>query len=275
MRPHGDKIDALLRNASFASKQDKLQEIQARYLAWRASIEGVSDRSHAAIKRLTEQLNAYKDFIDHPRHKQRASGFSAQTFLHSSVLEEFLVVLFSPLLIGMDVSAGGKNTYVEMKFRPRNLSDFLAAPPIAITTKDQDFAIGRSVAIVCGYDDKATRTMHAFVPLLCLECKTNFDKTMYTAASDTARCVKQGAPACFFAVVIETNDLARDFNLQGSSIDQIYWLRHPDRNHSSMTIENRSKIDANPVQILYDNVAAHLKKTWFDLEKGEKTGVLI
>lgn len=275
MRPHYDKILALLNNRAFAAKRDLLEEIRERYAAWRSASDNVTSRDKGAIKKLTELLNTYKDFLDQERYKARTSGFSPQTFLHSSVLEEFCALLLTPLQSRTELIVGGKNTYVEMQFRPRDLRAFLERPPIVITTKDQDFALGKEVLLACSYNDATPHAVRTFVPVVCLECKTNFDKTMYTAASDTARNIKRGAPACYYAVIMEINDLAGDFSPQGSSIDQIYWLRHPDRGHSRGSLVNRSPIDWMTVARLYDDIATHLNRTWFDPQQGEKTGVLI
>lgn len=162
-----------------------------------------------------------------------------------------------------------------MQFRPRHLRAFSERPPIVVTTKDQAFAFEKEVILICKYGDSSSCTVRAFVPVVCLECKTNFDKTMFTAASDTARSIKRGAPACYFAVVMEINDLAGDFSPQGSSVDQIYWLRHPDRGHARGSLKTRAPIDWQTVARLYADISAHLKKIWFDPEQGEKTGVLI
>jgi len=275
MTPHHDKITALLQNAAFAAKRQLLETILIRYQAWRAASEKVKSRGSTGIKELTHLLNQYKDFLDQPVYKSRTSGFSPQTFLHSSVLEEFCALLLAPLQTQTLLSPGGKNTYVEMQFRPLDLNSFCKLPPIVVTTKDQDFAFGKEVLIACSYDQHACQTVRAFVPVVCLECKTNFDKTMYTSASDTARNIKRGAPACFYCVVMEVNDLALDFSPQGSFIDQIYWLRHPDRGHSRGSLTDRSPIDWRTVDRLYNDIAAHLKKTWFDPRQGEASGVLI
>lgn len=186
MKPHYDKINALMRNPAFAAKQHLLKDVLAHYLAWCTASEALKSRDTHDIRKLTELLNTYKDFLDQPCYKDRSTGFSPQTCLHSSVLEEFCTVLLAPLQLRTGLNVGGKDTYVEMQFRPRDVRSFSSRPPIVVTTKDQDFAFGKEVLVTCSYDDTSSEAVRTCVPVVCLECKTNFDKTMYTAASDTA-----------------------------------------------------------------------------------------
>lgn len=273
---HGDNIETKLKSEKKPTNRDHLQEIQQRYKAFRQEIDGLkSDRTAATIKKLVKSLNTYKDFVDQAKYRKEkgnANGFTSQSKLHSTVLEEFMYHLLSriPALTGKHLEYGPTNAYSNLYFAPADLQTFETKSGLTINTKDQDFAISKKVrlsTVLSPAGESEKRDIH--VPVVSIECKTYLDKTMYEGSVATAEKIKRGNPYSLFLIVTETYEVSSDVDPAYSEIDQIYVLRKQSQR------EERKPIQVDIVEDLYRTVERHLNASWRDVDKKIQAGKLI
>lgn len=273
---HGDNIETKLKRVKSQANRRYLLQIQRRYKKFRQEIDGLKgDRTAAAIKKLVNSLNDYKDFVDQPKYRKEkgnANGFTSQSKLHSTVLEEFMYHLLSsiPVLQGKHLEYGPTNAYSNLYFAPADLQSFETRSGLAINTKDQDFAISKKVQLsttLAVADRHEKRDLH--IPVVSIECKTYLDKTMYEGSVATAEKIKRGNPYSLFLIVTETYEVSADVDPAYSEIDQIYVLRKQSQR------EERKPIQADIVEDLYRTVEQHLNASWRDVDKKIQAGKLI
>ena len=172
--------------------QQYLSEIKGRYDRWVSDnrrIKGPfatpSDNDSQLIEQRVQLFNEYKDFID---QQHFAEKFDSRSNLHSSVLEEFLLYLFSDLISSSsgDALIGKSHAFKDLFFRPSNFRDLISNAPVVIEKKDHDFVIGArlSYIFISGQEYKSYELLEP--PVVAIECKTYLDKTMLEGSS-TAR----------------------------------------------------------------------------------------
>ena len=99
---HGDNIDTKIRSVKGPQNKELLKEIRARYLVWKDRNLKITGTTKSSIKSKVKLLNDYKNFIDQPKFKKekgRRYGFTSQSTLHSTVLEEFMYYLFKDQIL--------------------------------------------------------------------------------------------------------------------------------------------------------------------------------
>lgn len=275
---HGDNIRNKRKREKDTTNLAYLDEIQERYDQWIKSINALKGKRESKdIEKLVADLNAYKDFIDQAKfrkEKGNTHGFTSQSKLHSTVIEEFMYHLLVeiPQLKGKHLEFGPTHAYSNLYFSPSSLISFETQSGLSINTKDQDFAISKQVQLTislpaCNKEEK--HTIH--VPVVSIECKTYLDKTMYEGSVATAEKIKRGNPYSLFLIVAETYEVSADVDPTYSEIDQIYILRKK----SSQDLSNRNPIYADVVEDLYKKVATHLNSPWRDVDEKIKAGKLI
>ena len=214
-----------------------------------------------------ELLNSYYDFFaeyDSLHEKKIDDIFSAQSKFRSSVLEEFLAILFQDIVNELlkdvpdsKIELGAVKAYANLYFFSKDFTAFAQAPSIGINVKDQDFAIYRNVKISM---DEAT-PIQTSVPVVAIECKTYVDKTMFEGAAATAEKLKAGNPYTLFGIVAETYEIDKSVIPAYSRIDQVYVLRKGSRT------ESVKPIDSGVVERLVNDVICHLTRPWVDVER--------
>lgn len=70
-------------------------------MKWKDDNLKITGTTEEDIKKKVKLLNEYKIFIDQPKFKKEAGnkyGFTSQSQLHSSVIEEFMYYLFKDIV---------------------------------------------------------------------------------------------------------------------------------------------------------------------------------
>lgn len=274
---HGKNIKTKLSTERNKVNIKLLKEIIPRYEKWRELNKKIIGISREDIYRRVELLNNYKNFIDQDKFRKergRKYGFTFQSKLHSTVIEEFLYYLFKdiPILKNKAIALGPTKAYVDMSFSPRSLEHWKVNPGVDIKVKDQDFAIGKEIFCIFSSTkerkNKVEKTL--LVPIIAIECKTYLDKTMLDGASYAAERLKRGNPYALYVVLTETNALDINVNPKHTQIDEIFILRKQKAN------ERISKpIDKQIIWELFNFIKNHLEKEWWNPEKATKRGRLI
>ena len=274
---HGNNIDRKLKVEKVEENIKLLREIKERYDNWKGDNESIIGTSKENVFKRVELLNEYKDFIDQSKFKKERGntyGFTSQSKLHSTVIEEFLYYLFEgmPILSGKKMALGPGKAYVDMSFSPKNIDEWEKNPGVDIKVKDQDFAIGKEIFCIFSSDGGMHDTVqkNILVPIVAIECKTYLDKTMLDGAAYAAERLKRGNPYSLYIVVTETNALDKSVNPKHTQIDEIFVLR---RQKSGQKPPNQ--IDAQLVWELFNLVKDHLEKEWWNPEKATERGRLI
>lgn len=274
---HGDNIYNKIKSETGVVNKMYLEEIKIRYEKWRNDLDTITGDSDAAITKRVKLFNDYKDFIDQPKYRKEKgniNGFTAQSKLHPTVIEEFMFHLLKeiPQLKGKKLIYGATNAYSNLYFAPNDLTSFEYSSGITINTKDQDFAISKEICIqttVKGSEKSESKMVS--VPIISIECKTYLDKTMYEGSVATAEKIKRGNPYSLFLIVAETYEVSSDVDPKYSQIDQIYVLRK----NSKRKFDERLPVQADIVINLYRHVAKHLSADWHNVDQRIASGMLI
>lgn len=248
----------------------KIEEKYLEYLNENIIIKGYSKQD--IIKR-TQLLNKYFDFIDQKEYK---NVFTSQSKFRSTILEEFMYILFNDLIKSIRdkikddeelLKTGSTKAYTNLYFSGKNLEEFIKNPTLGINQKDQDFAIYRPLKITIGN----SKAIYTNIPIIAIENKTYIDKTMLEGSIATAEKIKSGNPYSLFIIITETYEVKLDVDPIYSKIDQIYVLRKMTKRR-----ENKDPISHEVLIDLVEFVERHLKRDWSDVKnKLEATGKII
>lgn len=269
---HGDNLEHKLKIEKIPENRRLLEEIKAKYLVWKEANEQIKGTGYQDIKRKVELLNEYKDFINQPKFKKEGGnnyGFTSQSQLHSSVLEEFMYYLFKDInkLCNKELHWGRTQAYTNLYFAPPNIESFESSSNIVINVKNQDFSISKKVILKSKVSNSDTwQENKLYVPIVCIECKTYLDKTMYEGSVSTAEKIKKGNPYCIFLIVTETYEVSLDVDPKYSSIDQIYVLRKDSKDNP---------IFDDVVWDLFQFVENHINSEWYNVSERIKKGKMI
>jgi len=97
---HGDNIETKIRQEKNPANRKLLEEIYSTYLKWKENNLKITTTTDKDIEKKVALLNDYKQFIINPAYKKEKgnlAGFTSQSQLHSSVLEEFMYYLFKDI----------------------------------------------------------------------------------------------------------------------------------------------------------------------------------
>ena len=276
---HGSNIQRKIREDTSRQNQIYLAEINSKYQEWISKINLLKEKTDDDdIEQRVKDLNDYKDFIDHPKFKKEkgnVDGFTSQSKLHSTVMEEFLYHLLSeiPALKDKALKLGPADAYSNLYFSPKNLDSLETDPGLIINTKDQDFAISKEIEINVSLNPKKNiKPQKILVPVVSIECKTYLDKTMYEGSVATAEKIKQGNPYGLFFIVTETYDVKEDVDPKYSQLDQIYILRKSKRDKDEK-YSTRNQIYSDVIIDLFRRVEKHLNSVWKNVRID--TGIMI
>lgn len=268
---HGDNIEHKYREAKSENKK-LISEIRDKYLEWKEKNLKITGRSFSDIKTKVNLLNEYKNFIEQPKFKKEKGnqfGFTSQSQLHSSALEEFMYYLFKDIekLSKKCINWGRTQAYTNLYFAPANIEQLEKGSNIIINVKDQDFSISKEIALKSRViNGKTWQENKIYVPIASIECKTYLDKTMYEGSVATAEKIKRGNPYCLFLIVTETYEVSLDVDPKYSLIDQIYVLRKDNQ---------ENPIQADVVYKLFKFVNSHINSDWYNVRKKIKRGIMI
>ncbi len=269
---HASNIRAKQRKTNLTPAQKTaLEKIEPEYVRYINAISAIQGYDHNAIARRVELLNGYYGFI---RNNNWDNVFTSQSKFRSTILEEFLVILFDGLLQQVRdriedseqvLQCGSSKSYTNMYFYAQNVKEFVDAPRIGVNMKDQDFAIYRELSLQI--NDVEQKVV---LPVVAIEAKTYLDKTMLEGSIATAEKIKTGNPYSKFFIVTETYEVDLRVDPAYSRIDQIYVLR------KSNTRSVFSLIDVDVVEKLVNDVSSHLNREWSNIEhKLTNEGVIL
>lgn len=266
---HKSNIEGKLQRES-GKNLEYIKEIKIKYDEWINKINSLQDRTdEEAIKKKVEDLTEYKDFIDQLKFKKYQvdnNGWTAQSKLHSTVLEEFMYHLLNviPALRNEKFNLGPIKAYSNLFFAPKNINSFIEETGLTINEKDQDFSISKEILIKIGKEEKKIN-----IPIVSIENKTFLDKTMLDGSIATASKIKSGNPYCLFFIVCETYEVSEEIDPQYTDIDQIFSLRKSTRRGS------RDPIQADLILNLFNKVKTHLDSDWSNVAENIKSGKII
>lgn len=135
-------------------------------------------------------------------------------------------------------------------------------PNIELNTKDQDYAIYRTIDISIKNVSESVRT--ANIPILAIENKAFLDKTMLEGAIATAEKIKMGAPYAVYVVATETYAVKYEVDPVYSRIDQIFVLRKC-KHRKNNRLPN--PIDVEVVTSMFWYIIERLQRPWAKIEK--------
>ena len=259
---HGENIKQKLASAKNADALEMLKQIEEKYSQWKRRSESIVGNNKDAVCKKVALLNEYKDFIDQPKFKMvggRQYGFTPQSKLHSSVIEEFCYYLFRdiPSLQDGVILLGPTMLYLDMSFAPRNLHALKTGPAIELKQKHQDFALSKEIYIKYSPDDRVFKNDNIFVPAVAIECKTYLPITMLDQSAYEAERLKRGNPYSLYIILAETNALTDDVILKHTKIDQVFILRKQKRDANP-----RKPIDTDVVYQFFQMVQNYLTEDW-------------
>jgi len=121
-----------------------LDEVENKYNEWKEETGKLNSEIEEELKKKVFLLNDYKNYID-----TLSKYFKPQDQLSSSIIEEFLYLLFKDIpglikdLNNGRLLMGQANAYLDLSFAPKNLADFVTNPGVYINRKRQDFTISK------------------------------------------------------------------------------------------------------------------------------------
>lgn len=245
-------------------KQNALGKMFEEYYMYIQKNISLNGYSKEVIFERVSLLNNYYNFINQNNFD---NVFSSQGKFRSTILEEFMYILFRDLIVeklsaiedvNKKIKIGGQRAYTNLYFSGSNFLNFVENPEIGIHQKDQDFAIYRPVKITV----ENNLPLNANLPVVAIENKTYIDKTMLDGSISTAEKIKAGNPYCLFLIVCENYDVSLTIDPKYSKIDQIYVLRKAKRNAPNYN----QPIFPEIVVDLFDEVNNHLSRDWSNVE---------
>ena len=204
------------------AKADK-PNIETFYMPYVEFVQSLSDNLEDAVC----ALNNYKDFVS------EHNSFTSQSKFAPTIIEEFICQILKMKFGNHDLLYGNVKAYSSLYFSYSGAEDFKNAIELRVNEKNQDVGIYKKEVLTT--TDGLARTI--CVPLVCIECKTYLDKTMYEGLVATAAKIKNGNPHCLFFIVAETYEVASDVDIAISQIDNIYVLRKQRRNPEQKPIQ--------------------------------------
>jgi hypothetical protein len=260
---HASNIKAKQQKANLSERQKRaLPLIEEAYLKYVNAIDDIKGYSKEEIEQRVKLLNDYYDFI---HDNDWENLFTSQSKFRSTILEEFLFILFNRLIGDLrdkindensTLMCGSSKSYTNMYFYAKNVKEFVKAPEIGINMKDQDFAIYRELSLKI--NDKSKKVL---LPVVAIEAKTYLDKTMLEGSIATAEKIKSGNPYTKFYIVTETYEVDLNVDPAYSRIDQIHVLRK-----SNDRSENKP-IYTDVIEMLVNVVREHLSNEWSNVEE--------
>lgn len=273
---HAGIIKSLLEKTDAAAKRASLGEITAHYLNYLNENLKLTGYTEKIIRKRVALLNGYYDYFY--EHGNFLSHFSAQTKLRSTILEEFLYLLFRDYVEEKRVTTGDANgvlrhgsatAYTNLYFYSKDFGSFITDIYTGLNEKDQDYAIYRTLDMTV---DGRPLEKPLNIPVIAVECKTYLDRTMLEGAIATASEIKTGSPYSNFYVVAEQYNVDKNVDPSYSRIKQIYVLRKEARRKG----KRPQQIFADVVLRMFDDMVHQIEKPWSNVhEKMTRDGVIM
>ena len=273
---HASNIASKLRdkeNGNLNRNQElAIVEIRREYLKYinaQMALVGYSD------KVITDRVRLLNDYYNFFSKNGYDNTFTSQGKLRPTILEEFMVILFRDLVTDLKdttrdrtdiLQLGNAKAYTNLYFKSEDLRSFVHNLHTGINTKDQDFAIYRTLNLSVNSSEGECVNL----PIIAVEVKTYLDKTMLEGSIATAEKIKSGNPYSKFYVVTENYDVDLSVDPFYSRIDQIFVLRKSKR-------KEKPRIDIQPDVVckFMQDVITHLNRRWGDVEEKMRNGLIL
>jgi len=245
--PHFDKLNALLRNPRLPdADRPRVGEAIKRYREWIGALESVKQDQGDTVAKLVEATNRYKKFIELDLIFDSPDNFlyrqKGQLKLDNTILEEFLPqLIFRGVRLGdMTFELGPRKTFAGLSFGSSLANLGSGGKPI-LRTKDQDFILGKRLYMMTSFDKdfRGAETLESHLGYVCVECKTNLDKTMFQEAVATSRDLKIAVPSSLYFLVCEFLDMT-PVSITSTHIDDVLIVRKAKRMSSNVRQECRT-----------------------------------
>ncbi len=245
--PHMDKLKALLRNPRLpTADKPRVEEAVQRYNGWISELQRTKPGQKNSVRQLVEATNRYKAFIELDLIFDSPENFlyrqKGQLKLDNTILEEFLpqLVYRSLQLDNQTFEYGPRNTFAGLSFTSSIVDSGRGGHP-RLRTKDQDFVLGKRLYMMTFFDKDFTQSevIESHLGYVCVECKTNLDKTMFQEAVATSRDLKIAVPSSLYFLVCEFLDMT-PVSITSTQIDDVLVVRKAKRMSSNVRQEYRS-----------------------------------
>jgi SAM-dependent methyltransferase len=245
--PHMDKLKALLRNPRLpTADKPRVEEAVQRYNDWISELQRIRPGQKNSVRQLVEATNRYKTFIELDLIFDSPENFlyrqKGQLKLDNTILEEFLpqLVYRSLQLDNQTFEYGPRNTFAGLSFTSSIVDSGRGGHP-RLRTKDQDFVLGKRLYMMTSFDKDFTQSevIESHLGYVCVECKTNLDKTMFQEAVATSRDLKIAVPSSLYFLVCEFLDMT-PVSITSTQIDDVLVVRKAKRMSSNVRQEYRS-----------------------------------
>jgi len=234
--PHGDKLDALLRNEKLPrADRTRIRQAIKRYKTWTKAIVGIPAGA-GCVAKAVDLLNDYRLFLDIDVVFDSQNDFlyrqKGQLKLDNTVIEEFLPHLVSRAFpeITKGFSVGPQRCFAGLYFTS-TMQTATGSPGARSRRKDQDFTISKRLYLRASFHadhSEGVDCLKADLGYLCAECKTNLDKTMFQEACATAHDLKTAVPGAKYLLLCEWLDMT-PISTAGTDVDEVLILRKAKR----------------------------------------------
>jgi hypothetical protein len=292
--PHKDKLISAIENPKCYDDVPLLNEALTAYENWIRQMNEVVTSGKQKVLDLTMLLNEYKDFLEVELISQRGSAFlkrqKGQLKLDNSVMEEFLIHLIDPAIIGglptFELEVGPHTAFMTLSIRPASITSLNEKPDVVIKAKDQDFTIGKTLhykfSADASFEITKTTEGQLFLSVLSAEVKVNFDKTMFQECCGTASRLKQGCPSAKYYVLVEFLDMEPE-DSRLTDVDNVFLLRHAKRlpQHKRGVYEevrNQHRdfpIDGEVVFRFVQEIQNFIEAVWYDPNEALRRGSFV
>lgn len=266
--PHLEKLKATLENEKLPRSDVAVIEAAiSQYKKWVKDLQAVKCKNtEETITKMVGLLNNYRLYLDVDVIFDREADFlyrqKGQIKLDNSVLEEFLPHLVHKCVMEGKDTAGvvlGPNTTFSSVYFASSLEAQAAGGGLTVRTKDQDFAIAKSLYMRASHDPEFKNSVsHKFyLGYVVAECKTNLDKTMFQEAVATAHDAKTAVTGARYYLLCEWLDMT-PVSTAATDIDEVIILRKQKRMSSNIrsgfgTYEGRKRGRDALLKFLKDN----------------------
>lgn len=248
--PHKQKLDACANNQRLPERErERILEAIDRYHHWIASMQEIQPNTPNCVERLVSLTNSYKKYVDLDLIFCSEDNFlyrqKGQLKLDNTILEEFLPHLISRSVVGPRevFELGPRKTFSGLSFISTFGQTSRGGNPL-VRTKDQDFILGKRLYIKTAFDRdfNDSSLIESHLGYVCIECKTNLDKTMFQEAVATSRDLKVAVPGSLYFLACEFLDMT-PVSITSTQIDDVLILRKSKRMSSNVRQEYRTPAD--------------------------------
>ena len=239
--PHLDKLNALLKNPRLPhADRPRVRETLQRYQEWINDLECIPQGESGSVQELVDATNLYKRFVELDLIFDSSEDFlyrqKGQLKLDNTVLEEFLPHLFYRGLNLADNSFifGPRSAFAGLSFMSSLASPGTGGRP-TLRTKNQDFILGKCLFVMTSFDKDFhnAERIASCLAYVCVECKTNLDKTMFQEAVATSRDLKIAVPSSLYFLICEFLDMT-PLSTVSTQIDDVLITRKAKRISSNI-----------------------------------------